>query len=239
MIEVKNLVLTIGKTEILKNINVSFADGKIHGLIGRNGSGKTMLMKCMIGFVKPTAGTIQINGKFIGKDTDFPENLGVIIETPGFIPYYSGYKNLKLLADLNRKIGKAEILSALEAVGLDPTLRRPVRKYSLGMRQRLGIAQAIMENPDVLILDEPMNGLDKEGVADMRKLFLSLKEQGKTIVIASHNAEDIEVLCDTVHEMEHGVIHMHDRSQLALLYKQEKFVFGNGKCRGGAVFVYK
>jgi ABC-2 type transport system ATP-binding protein len=207
MIEVKNLVLTIGKTEILKNLNVSFEDGKIHGLIGRNGSGKTMLMKCMIGFVKPTSGTIQINGKFIGKDTDFPENLGVIIETPGFIPYYSGYKNLKLLADLNRKIGKTEILSALEAVGLDPTMRRPVRKYSLGMRQRLGIAQAIMENPDVLILDEPMNGLDKEGVADMRKLFLSLKEQGKTIVLASHNAEDIDVLCDTVHEMEHGVMH--------------------------------
>jgi ABC-2 type transport system ATP-binding protein len=207
MIEVKNLVLTIGKTEILKNLNVSFEDGKIHGLIGRNGSGKTMLMKCMIGFVKPISGTIQINGKFIGKDTDFPENLGVIIETPGFIPYYSGYKNLKLLADLNRKIGKTEILSSLEAVGLDPTLRRPVRKYSLGMRQRLGIAQAIMENPDVLILDEPMNGLDKEGVADMRKLFLSLKEQGKTIVLASHNAEDIDVLCDTVHEMEHGVMH--------------------------------
>jgi ABC-2 type transport system ATP-binding protein len=207
MIEVENLVLTIGKTEILKNINVSFEDGKIHGLIGRNGSGKTMLMKSMIGFVKPTSGTININGKFIGKDTDFPENLGVIIETPGFIPYYSGYKNLKLLADLNRKIGKAEILSALEAVGLDPTLRRPVRKYSLGMRQRLGIAQAIMENPDVLILDEPMNGLDKEGVDDMRKLFLSLKERGKTIIIASHNAEDIDVLCDTVHEMEHGVIH--------------------------------
>jgi ABC-2 type transport system ATP-binding protein len=217
MIEVENLVLTIGKTEILKNINVSFEDGKIHGLIGRNGSGKTMLMKSMIGFVKPTSGTININGKFIGKDTDFPENLGVIIETPGFIPYYSGYKNLKLLADLNRKIGKAEILSALEAVGLDPTLRRPVRKYSLGMRQRLGIAQAIMENPDALILDEPMNGLDKEGVDDMRKLFLSLKEQGKTIIIASHNAEDIDVLCDTVHEMEHGVIHTHDRSQLVLL----------------------
>lgn len=204
MIKIENVTLTIKKAEILKNITVNFEKGMIHGLIGRNGSGKTMLMKCICGFVKPTSGSIMVNGKRIGKDCDFPEDIGIMIETPGFIPYYSGHKNLKLLADLKGKIGKPEILSAMERVGLDPALKRHVRKYSLGMRQRLGIAQAIMENPDLLILDEPMNGLDKDGVRDMREYLLDLKEQGKTILIASHSAEDIDVLCDTVCEMDKG-----------------------------------
>lgn len=206
MIEIKELSLTIKKTEILKNVNITFEKGKIHGLIGRNGSGKTMLMKCICGFVRPTAGIVQVAGKQIGKDCDFPERIGIIIETPGFIPYYSGYKNLKLLADLNRRINSTQIKETMRQVGLDPDLKRHVRKYSLGMRQRLGLAQAIMENPDLLILDEPMNGLDKEGVADMRKYLLTLKEQGKTILIASHSAEDISVLCDTVCEMDKGVL---------------------------------
>ena len=204
MIKITNLCLTLQKNEILKDISVSFERGKIHGLIGRNGSGKTMLMKCICGFVKPTTGEILVEGKKIGKDSDFPKNTGIIIETPGFIPYYSGFKNLKLLADLNGKISKDDIRKTMEQVGLDPDLKRHVRKYSLGMRQRLGLAQAIMENPDLLILDEPMNGLDKDGVADMRKYLLDLKAQGKTILIASHSAEDIEVLCDTVCEMDKG-----------------------------------
>ena len=206
MIQIEGLSLTIKKTEILKNISVTFDKGKIHGLIGRNGSGKTMLMKCICGFVRPAAGTVTVAGKRIGKDRDFPESVGIIIETPGFIPYYSGYRNLKLLADLNRTIGKDEIRAAMQKVGLDPDLKRHVRKYSLGMRQRLGLAQAIMENPDLLILDEPMNGLDKEGAADMRKYLLDLKAQGKTILIASHSAEDIAVLCDTVCEMDKSVL---------------------------------
>ena len=206
VIKVANLKLTIKKTEILKNINISFGSGKIHGLIGRNGSGKTMLMKCICGFIKPTSGEIHVNDKKVGKDCDFPDNLGIIIETPGFIPYYSGYKNLKLLADLNKKIDSDKIKETMKKVGLDPNLRRHVKKYSLGMRQRLGLAQAIMENPDILILDEPMNGLDKEGVADMRKYLLELKENGKTILIASHSSEDIEILCDTVCEMDKGVL---------------------------------
>ena len=192
------------KNEILKDISVHFDRGKIHGLIGRNGSGKTMLMKCICGFVKPTSGEILVDGKRIGKDCDFPKNAGIIIETPGFIPYYSGYKNLKLLADLRGKISREDIRKTMEKVGLNPALKRHVRKYSLGMRQRLGLAQAIMENPDLLILDEPMNGLDKDGVADMREYLLALKEQGKTILIASHSAEDIDILCDTVCEMDKG-----------------------------------
>ncbi len=206
IIEITNLSLTIKKTEILKKINISFEKGKIHGLIGRNGSGKTMLMKCICGFINPTDGEIIVNEKRIGNDCDFPDSVGIIIETPGFIPYYSGYKNLKLLSDLNKKISKEQIKSAMNQVGLDPDLKRHVKKYSLGMRQRLGLAQAIMENPNILILDEPMNGLDKDGVEDMRKYLLNLKKQGKTIIIASHSAEDIRILCDIVCEMDKGVL---------------------------------
>ncbi len=204
LITISNVDLTIGKMHILKNINISFGEGKIHGLIGRNGSGKTMLMKCICGFIKPTSGEITVNGKRVGKDVDFPKDMGIIIETPGFIPYYSGYKNLKLLADLTGKIGKAEIIQSMRQVGLDPNLKRHVRKYSLGMRQRLGLAQAIMEDPSILILDEPFNGLDKDGVSEMRGYLLELKQRGKTMLICSHSAEDIDVLCDTVCEMDKG-----------------------------------
>ena len=206
MIEINNVNLTLQKNEILKNVSVRFERGKIHGLIGRNGSGKTMLMKCVCGFVRPTSGEILVDGKRIGKDCDFPENAGIIIETPGFIPYYSGLKNLKLLADLRGKIKTEDIRKTMEQVGLDPNLKRHVRKYSLGMRQRLGLAQAVMEDPELLILDEPMNGLDKDGVADMRGYLLDLKARGKTIVIASHSSEDIDILCDTVSEMDKGVL---------------------------------
>ncbi len=206
ILELNGVSLTLRKTQILKDINKTFEKGKIHGLIGRNGSGKTMLMKCICGFIKPTEGEITVFGKKIGKDCDFPDSVGIIIETPGFIPYYSGYKNLKLLADLNRNITGEQVKNAMNQVGLAPELKRHVKKYSLGMRQRLGLAQAIMENPDLLILDEPMNGLDKDGVSDMRKYLLELKEQGKTILIASHSAEDIEILCDTVCEMDKGIL---------------------------------
>ncbi len=163
-----------------------------------------MLMKCMCGFIRPTKGTVESNGKVIGRDVDYLPDAGVIIETPGFIPYYSGFQNLKVLAGIKNKISAKEIREAIQTVGLDPDLKLPVKKYSLGMRQRLGLAQAIMENPSVLILDEPMNGLDKNGVEEIRKLLLFMKDERKIIVIASHNAEDIRVLCDEVHEMEQG-----------------------------------
>lgn len=223
MLKVENLSLTLNKTKILDNVSLSCEAGKIYGLIGRNGSGKTMLMKCICGFIIPTEGKILVKAavtkaaesemvgeknedwKQVGKDVDFIPDAGIIIETPGFIPNYTGMKNLSLLAMIKRKIGKEEIRSAIEKVGLDPDLKLPVKKYSLGMRQRLGLAQAIMEDPSILILDEPMNGLDKEGVLDMRKYLLELKQAGKTILLTSHAAEDIEVLCDEVYEMEHGV----------------------------------
>lgn len=204
MIEVKNVSVTIGKNRILQDISVTFEKGKIHGLIGRNGSGKTVLMKCICGFMKPTSGAVFVEGKQIGKDVDFVPDAGVIIETPGFVPFYSGIRNLQILAALNHKIGNEEIREVMRTVGLDPGLKRHVKKYSLGMRQRLGIAQAIMENPKLLILDEPFNGLDKEGVEQMRNYFLKLKEQGVTILLTSHTSEDIRLLCDTVMEMEKG-----------------------------------
>ena len=172
--------------------------------IGRNGSGKTMLMKCICGFVKPTSGEIQVDGQVIGKDIDFIPNAGIIIETPGFIPNYSGYKNLQLLASIQNRIDKTRIREVMQMVGLDPDMKRSVKKYSLGMRQRLGLAQAIMEDPSVLVLDEPFNGLDKEGVVEMRQYLLQLKDAGKAIMVCSHSSEDIAVLCDRVYEMEHG-----------------------------------
>lgn len=206
VITVKNLTKKFKDVTVLDNISVNFEKGKVHGLIGRNGSGKTMLMKCICGIVPYKTGEIRVNDKIIGKDADIPSNVGVIIETPGFLPNYSGYNNLKFLAKIKNKIGKEEIRNAIKSVGLEPDDKKHVGKYSLGMRQRLGLAQAIMENPDLLILDEPMNGLDKDGVKDMRKYLLDLKEQGKTILIASHSAEDIDVLCDTVCEMDKGVL---------------------------------
>ena len=191
---------------VLKNVSISFEKGKIHGIVGRNGSGKTVLFKCICGLMHPEEGVILVNGKRVGRDVDMPEDIGAIIEAPGFLPNYSGYKNLRFLANIRRKIGKEEILNVLKTVGLDPESRKHVGKYSLGMRQRLGIAQAIMEDPEILILDEPMNGLDNAGVQDIRALLLELKAQGKTILLASHNHEDIAALCDTVHEMDGGVL---------------------------------
>ena len=150
-------------------------------------------------------GKVIVDDKVVGLDVDVINNAGIIIENPGFLPGYTGYQNLKFLAKLTRKIGKKEIMDAMSKGGLEPLSKKHVGKYSLGMRQRLGIAQAIMEDPDILILDEPMNGLDNQGVEDIRKLLLELKEQGKTILIASHNREDIDMLCDHVWEMDKGV----------------------------------
>lgn len=206
MIQVEDVTKVYQKQTVVSHVNVEFQDGKISGIVGRNGSGKTLLFKMICGLTKPTSGSITVNGERIGKDVDFPSSVGVIIETPGFLPFQSGYRNLMELAGINRKIGKQQVKDAICAVGLDPNSHKAVGKYSLGMRQRLGIAQAIMENPDVLILDEPMNGLDEQGVNDMRTLFAKLRDEGKTILIASHNKEDIAVLCDAVYHMDGGVL---------------------------------
>ena len=205
-IELIHVTKKFGQELVLKEVNLTLEQGRVYGIIGNNGSGKTVLMKCICGFLIPTTGLIQVFGSSIGQDVDFPESLGVIIETPGFLTNLTGRKNLEILAGMRRKIGPAEIQQVLEKVGLDPALKKPVANYSLGMRQRLGIAQAIMEDPKLLILDEPFNGLDKHGVGEIRKLLLELKEEGKTILLASHNEEDIRILCDEVYEMDGGVL---------------------------------
>ena len=199
-ISVNHVTKKFKEATVLHDVNVEFKKAEIHGLIGRNGSGKTMLMKCICGLVPITSGTIIINQKQIGKDIQIPDNIG-------FLPNYSGYQNLLFLSKIKGTISRDQIKQSIRKVGLNPEDKKPVGKYSLGMRQRLGLAQAIMENPELLILDEPMNGLDKEGVSDMRTLLLELKKQGKTIILASHSAEDIDVLCDSVSEMEHGKLH--------------------------------
>ena len=203
-IQVNDIVLRFKKDILLDHVSYQCEQGKIHGIVGRNGSGKTLLMKCICGFIRPNEGHIYVRDKEIGKDIDFTPDTGIIIETPGFIPYYSGYRNLKVLAAINNRISLKDIENAMYQVGLDPTMKKRVATYSLGMRQRLGIAQAIMEDPSLIILDEPFNGLDKHGVEEMREYFLSLKKKGKTILLTSHNTEDIEYLCDTVVEMDHG-----------------------------------
>lgn len=206
IIEVKNVSKKFQDHTVLKHVSVNFQSGKIYGIIGRNGSGKTVLFKAICGFFPVTSGDIVVNNKIVGKETDIPSDLGIIIEEPGFLPNYSGYKNLKFLSNIHRKIDDKGIYSVLKRVGLEKDAHKKVGKYSMGMRQRLGIAQSIMENQSILILDEPMNGLDKSGVEDVRTLLKELREEGKTIIIASHNSEDIRILCDEVYEMDGGVL---------------------------------
>lgn len=203
-IEIEHVTKKFGEDTILSDINVTMEKGKVYGICGNNGSGKTVLMKCICGFLPVTQGEIRVDGKRIGVEIDFPESIGVIIETPGFLGNLSGIRNLEILAGLNKKISRKEIQKAMVQAGLEPNLKKSVSKYSLGMRQRLGIAQAIMEDPEFLILDEPFNGLDKHGVEDIRALLLDLKKKGKTIILASHNSEDIRILCDKVFEMDGG-----------------------------------
>lgn len=210
MIEIENLTKTFGTQTVISDVSGIFYPGKIYGFEGRNGSGKTVLMKMILGFIKPTSGTIKVNGKQVGKEIDIPDDIGAIIETPGFLPEYSAFQNLKLMAMIRGKITSKRIRETIKLVGLDPDSKKHVGKYSLGMRQRLGIAQAIMEDPQILLLDEPLNGLDNEGVEEMRNVLLKQKDQGKLIIIASHSKEDIDILCDEIFRFDHGKIIGHE-----------------------------
>lgn len=189
---------------VLDNVSLNCEKGKLYGLIGRNGAGKTVLMKLICGLGIPSKGEIWVAGKKVSDGTHIPESIGAIIEVPGFLPNLSGYKNLKYLSSLRNKIEDAQIRDTMERLGLDANSKKRVGKYSLGMRQRLGIAQAIMENQDILLLDEPMNGLDIHGVQDVKALLLSMRDAGKTIVLASHHMEDISELCDKVYQLDAG-----------------------------------
>lgn len=206
VVDVRNVSKVFGHETVLKDVSLQLEQGKIHGIIGRNGSGKTVMMKCICGFLRPSAGTVKVFGMTVGRDCDFARDTGMLIETPGFLNQETGMKNMRWLARLGKGMPKDKIAGLIRLVGLDPAMKKKVGQYSLGMRQRLGIAQTLLDDPSLLILDEPMNGLDKNGVKDIRQLLLDLKARGKTILLASHFAQDIDELCDTVHEMDQGVI---------------------------------
>lgn len=203
-IKVVNVSKNFGKQKVLNNVNIECLPGEITGIIGRNGSGKTVLFKIICGLLIPDAGEIWINGSVQKKKTDILHSTGIIIEEPAFLKKQSGIKNLEYLYQINNKKDRNHLKRVMEKVGLNAESKKRVEKYSMGMRQRLAIAQAIMENPDILILDEPFNGLDNQGVKEMRNLFLELKEHGKIILVASHNSEDINILCDHVYSMDSG-----------------------------------
>lgn len=203
-VEVKNLKKIIKGNVILSDINLSLNRGMVYGFKGKNGSGKTMLFRAISGLIRATEGEIVVNGKKVGSDISFPESLGVLIEYPGFLPDFNGFKNLKYLADINKKIDDVKIKSTLKAVGLDPDDKRKFKKYSLGMKQRLGIAQAIMENPDLIILDEPTNALDDDGVELINNIILELKKQNKVVLISNHDSEEMESVVDEIYTIKGG-----------------------------------
>ena len=203
----KNVSKSFNRIPVVKSADFMIEKGEICGFIGRNGSGKTVIFKLMTGLLVPDEGKVIIdNENYSGKGSFFP-SVGVMIETPGFIPHYSGLKNLKILNSMSHNpVPKAEICALMTRLGLDPKNRRPVRTYSLGMRQKLGIIQAVMNKPELLVLDEPMNSLDAESVNEIRKPFSELNEAGATIVIASHISEDIEALCTRIFRIENAQV---------------------------------
>lgn len=206
IITLKNIELKLKKTCVFQNLNFSCKQGEIIGITGANGSGKSVLFKLIAGLYSPSYGEVLINGENIVPERKIPANLGALIEEPGFINYYSGFKNLQYLASIRGVVGNQEINDTLKIVGLYEQKDQKVKTYSLGMRKKLGIAQAIMENPSILLLDEPMNALDKSSVENMRTLFRKLSsEKGTTILIASHGEEDIRILCDKVYAIEDKV----------------------------------
>lgn len=205
-VKTTRLSKNIKNSLVLKDINLSLHKGQIYGFRGKNGSGKTMLFRALCGLILPTEGEVEVGGAVLGKEVSFPPSVGVLIEYPGFLNSHTGFKNLKMLADLNKVIDDEQIKEAIRAVGLNPDDKRKVRKYSLGMKQRLGLAQAIMEEPDLLILDEPTNALDSDGIEELKTLLLNLKAKDKCIVIASHDKEELEFLSDEIFMMENGKI---------------------------------
>ena len=205
-VKIEHVTKRFGEDLVLKEVNLTLKVGQVYGVVGNNGSGKTVLMKCICGFLPVTTGTIRVFGKEIGRDVDFPESLGVIIETPGFLTQYTGVKNLEILADMKRMISKADIRLILKKVGLDPDMKKPVGKYSLGMRQRLGIAQALLADPKLLICDEPTSALDPEMIGEVLEVMIDLAKQGMTMVVVSHEMSFIREVADKVLVLADGVI---------------------------------
>lgn len=202
----KDVSKSIAGATILKNMNYTFTGGKIYGLRGKNGCGKTMLMRSIAGLMKPTSGEIIIDGKILYEQLEVPDSIGILIENPAFLPEYSGFNNLKLLAGIKKKINEDDIRTVIDRVGLDCEDKRPVRKYSLGMKQRLGIAAAIMEKPEIVLLDEPINAIDEDGVEVVRKCLFDLKDDNRIIIVACHDREELDSLADIVLKLSNGTI---------------------------------
>lgn len=195
---------TIKNNKILDNVNLTFESGHVYGLVGRNGSGKTMLLRAICGLIFPDSGKVIIDGKQLHKDISFPESCGIIIENTDLLPNFSAFDNLKMLSEIKNTANDNMIKSAIKSVGLDPDSKKKVKTFSLGMKQRLSIAQTLFEDPDILLLDEPTNALDEDGVNDVRRILLEQKKKNKLIIIASHNKEDISLLSDTVISVSNG-----------------------------------
>lgn len=198
-IQIVSVTKRFKKQEILKNVNIEIEKGSTIGIVGSNGSGKSVLYKMIIGLLEPDEGEIYVRNKQVGVDLDFPENTGALINEPGYVEIYTGFKNLEYLAQINNKIGDQKIREIMELVGLDPADKTKVKDYSSGMKKKLGIAQAIMEEQDIIILDEPFNALDAKSIVNMRKVIKGLQQEGKTILMTSHNHQDIEKLCNNVY----------------------------------------
>jgi ABC-2 type transport system ATP-binding protein len=198
LIELRNVSKSFKGLPLFENLSVSFEKGKIYGIVGHNGSGKSVLFKMICGFIFPDEGRIFVNGEELGKNKRFPENFGIIIDRPGFLGDKTGFENLRYLADIQNKISDEKIKEVMEKVGLHYSIKQNVKNYSVGMKQKLAIAQAIMEDQEVLLLDEPFNGLDVDSVENIRNLLKELNKEGKTILLTSHNNEDIEILCEHV-----------------------------------------
>ncbi|WP_289129812.1 ATP-binding cassette domain-containing protein [uncultured Clostridium sp.] len=205
-IEIKGFTKELNGKMVLNNINLKIIGGKIYGLIGENGSGKSILLKSICGLVNIKQGEIIVNGKILGKDIDFPDNIGALLDGSGFIPYLSGFKNLELLAAIKNNISSEKIKQCMELVGLDSADKTSYKNYSLGMKQKLGIVQAIMEDPQILILDEPFNGIDRKSVSKIKEIILEYKKNGAIILITSHIEEDIKSICDEVFEIKNNTL---------------------------------
>lgn len=206
-IEIRNVTKVIKKTKVIDNVDITFEGGKIYGLSGKNGCGKTMLMRLISGLIYPTEGEVVIDGKILGKDCSFPKSIGLLIENPAFLEEYTAYENLRMLNGVGgNRLDKEEILSLIKSVGLDPHDSRKYYKFSLGMRQRFGIAAAIMGKPDVILLDEPINAIDEDGVSEIRDLIRSLSGEDRIIIIACHDKEEMEYMADEIIYMKDGKI---------------------------------
>lgn len=205
MVEIKNYCKSIKSRPILNNVSYNFEYGKIYGLYGHNGSGKTMLLRAIAGLLVPDSGSVVIDGKVLHKDMSFPPSIGIVIENMNLLPQYNAFDNLKILGKIKKTATDEDITTALERVGLKSDLK--VKKFSLGMKQRLNIAQAVFEKQKIILLDEPTNALDNDGVQLIYKLLKEEKERGALVVITTHHKEDLEEICDVVLEMTEGELH--------------------------------